>query len=57
MTFDKEDIWKLKGMCLKMSDIPLLEKILEMEDYMAFFGCDEIEIDLNWRKAREEEQR
>ena len=56
MTITKEDVWKLKNMCLKSNDIPLLEKILEMEDYMAFFGCDEIEFDLDWRRAREEDE-
>ena len=50
-----EDLSKLKCYCLKDGNKGLLGKILEMEDYCRFHSIDGLELQIDWRKDREEE--
>ena len=50
-----EDICRLEVILLKVNNIELLNKILEIKDYMHFHRCDELEFDIDWRKDRKEE--
>lgn len=56
LTLTLKDLSFIEGACLKSDNVELLDKILEMKDYIRFHRLDGITLDMDWRKDREEEK-
>lgn len=54
-TLTSEDLAFMECACLKANNVALLNKILEIKDYVYFHRLDGITLDIDWRKDREEE--
>lgn len=55
MVITFEDICRLEVILLKVNNVELLNKIIEIKDYMHFYKCKELEFDVDWRKRQKEE--
>ena len=56
LTLTLQDLSFIEDACLKSNNIELLNKTLEMKDYIHFHRLDGITLDTDWRKDREEEK-
>ena len=56
VTLTIEDLAKFKADCLRRNDVALLVKVLEIEDYIHYNRIDGIELQIDWRRDREEDR-
>jgi len=50
-----KDIVFIENACLKSGNAELLEKVIEIKDYVHFHRLDGITLDMDWRRDRKEE--